>query len=839
MKKNTLIASLAAITLIATTQSTFAQDDGEVDGPEVDELEPEVLEEEVENPELTEPEVLETPELLQLEAFDKLELGQLQYVATSDHLTATFSIDVTHNDNPVLLFDETYQDETFPFTNDDLAVIYEGVSNELTSFLTGEIYHEDTHSTTLDNGVDIHISLAIIDDEAQTVTDTPMWTLEHPPVIQIGNTTTDVVERVLAPEYQPNPELAFEETAVLESQPGEPAGTVTTTTYTLDDETNLLTDPTEETIETEGTPEIIEVGNVLIEETTQAFETEMLADETLPFLDTVERLTGVEGLTRTTTTYALNEDGTINYESGEVEEVVLEEPITRQVAYGPIDVTTEASPFGTEYRGSETLEFEATQVVQEGVEGETTITRTVAMDTNLEITSDETEREVVSEPVTQIIEVGNIETRTDVTEFETTYEVDESLDLGEEVVEVEGVNGEVVYEIVYEVEADGTLTNPTETVISETDVVHKLVKVGENVETETNAVPFETIYEANGDLAFEDTQVAQEGVEGVETTTIQYEEVDGELVEASRSTEVTQAPVNEIIHVGHVEGGDTNIEHDVEYKEDANMKMGETRVQREGVNGSQGTTTTYTVNSETGELSDPEVVEGDTIEPTSEVVLVGTFFREHTEKRQITEIPFETIEVEDVTIPVGETKVQQPGVLGEGYMIITETLEGNVPFNAETGEIGTIEASENSKVVESKESQVTITQAPVDEVLLVGVAEETNPEETDENGSEDNETVETPDEPNDTDNQEETVTPTVPDRHDDSRKQLTRSEERLQRITDNVRNGTEVTTDTREEEDENLPATGQTNTLWWALLGGGGIIIVGTGLLILAGRKKK
>lgn len=135
---------------------------------------------------------------------------------------------------------------------------------------------------------------------------------------------------------------------------------------------------------------------------------------------------------------------------------------------------------------------------------------------------------------------------------------------------------------------------------------------------ETNeVVPYETVYIANNDLDYDTSVVYQPGKTGVRSVTT----VDGEEV----SSEITTQPVNEIVHVGNIRRITEQLPFETIRVANDNLLIGEERTTQQGQNGLATNVYAYTVNPQTGELSDPEVVDTVTERPVvDQVIEFGT-----------------------------------------------------------------------------------------------------------------------------------------------------------------------------------------------------------------------
>ncbi|HFI0324507.1 TPA: ZmpA/ZmpB/ZmpC family metallo-endopeptidase [Streptococcus suis] len=192
---------------------------------------------------------------------------------------------------------------------------------------------------------------------------------------------------------------------------------------------------------------------------------------------------------------------------------------------------------------------------------------------------------------------------------------------------------------------------------------HELPEVAltEDTTTNTESIPFESqiIYDAT--LAEGTRNVDQVGQAGVQTTITKNYYADGVLIKSEQvSSSVTSSPVTEIVRIGtkkadtvttETESATKVIPFEISYQDDATLPVGEEKIITAGQNGLATVTTTYTlVNGVRQE--NPTVTETVTTQPVTQVVARGT--------KTATPTPVERTEtvIETVEIPF-ETKVTE------------------------------------------------------------------------------------------------------------------------------------------------------------------------------------
>ncbi|MGU7966844.1 G5 domain-containing protein, partial [Streptococcus suis] len=211
-------------------------------------------------------------------------------------------------------------------------------------------------------------------------------------------------------------------------------------------------------------------------------------------------------------------------------------------------------------------------VETEGVNGERTIVYTVTKTDGVE-TARTVKSDSITTPATaKVIKVGTKPVRvpvvtteevveTQVVAFETIREDDPNLEVGKEVVETEGVNGErtIVYtvtktdgvETARTVKSDSITTPATAKVIKVgTKPVHVPVVTTEEV-VETQVVPFETIREDDPNLEVGKEVVETEGANGERTIVYTVTKTDGvETARTVKSDSITTPATAKVIKVG-------------------------------------------------------------------------------------------------------------------------------------------------------------------------------------------------------------------------------------------------------------------------------------------------
>lgn len=377
------------------------------------------------------------------------------------------------------------------------------------------------------------------------------------------------------------------------------------------------------------------------------------------------------------------------------------------------------------------------KIVQEGQNGERTITIKQTLMDGQVLKEEEVSSEITKTATPKIIEIGTKKTEEsivtglpdtaptheipalEVTEkvvshtesiaFETEEVYDDTLpdgtrltvqsgQAGQKTIETKQtfigdvlVKSEVVSEAVSQAPVNQIVKIGTKqiTALPDTAPTHELPEVAltEDTMTNTESIPFESqiIYDATLDEGTRN--VDQVGQAGVWTTVTKNYYADGVLIKSEQvSSSVTSSPVTEIVRIGtkkpdtvttETELATKVIPFEIKTTETADLYTDEEQVVVEGKNGSKEVTTTYqTINGV--RQPNPTVTEKVLEEPTTKEVLKGTKPIEgtETETNQV-EIPFETEYVDDPTLLEGKTKVVTPGVNGSKTVTTTyQTIKG-------------------------------------------------------------------------------------------------------------------------------------------------------------------
>ena len=426
----------------------------------------------------------------------------------------------------------------------------------------------------------------------------------------------------------------------------------------------------------EAKDDVYEVGTKpKVEETPIPFTTRYEKDNDSPKGKETEVTPGVDGKTVKTTTYEVDPNTGKVTENPSTSETTA--PVTRVVKIGAQPKVEETPiPFTTRYeKDNDSPKGKETEVTP-GVPGKTVTTTTYEVDPNTGNVTENPSTSVTTDPTTRVVKVG---TQPKVEEtpvpFTTSYEKDDEAPKGKETEVTPGVPGKTVTTTTYTVDPNtGKITEtPSEPVT--TDPTTRVVKVGTQPKVEETPIPFTTSYEKDDESPKGKETEVTPGVDGktVTTTTYTVDPNTGKVTEKP-STPVTTDPVTRVVKVGsQPKVEETPIPFTTSYEKDDEAPKGKETEVTPGVPGKTVTTTTYTVDPNTGKVTENPSTSV-TTDPTTRVVKVGA-----QPKVEKTPIPFETRYEDDNSIPEGEEREVTAGVNGE--TVKTTTYE----INPDTG----------------------------------------------------------------------------------------------------------------------------------------------------------
>ena len=294
--------------------------------------------------------------------------------------------------------------------------------------------------------------------------------------------------------------------------------------------------------------------------------------------------------------------------------------------------------------------------------------------------SDSQKKPTVSSPVT----------KEKVLEYNTTYKASPALNYKEQRVEVAGENGKEVTTTSYSFdESTGKIVENTSTKI-EKHPVDRVVKVG-NVEETTSTTKRGEQFVADESLD-KGVKVVREQGQDEETTTIKVYKVNeqtGDLTEPDVTTKVAKPMQAKITAVGTKPTVQSQeIPFKTVYKADSTLNYNQ-KEETPGENGSSVSTTKYTVNQETGAISEATTTENTPAK--DKIVKVGNV------EKIVSPIEITELRKDNPKLPKGKEEVEDAGEQGE--TTVTKTYE----VNPETGELtNPVEKTETTKAMRQK-----------------------------------------------------------------------------------------------------------------------------------------
>ncbi|HFI0787897.1 TPA: ZmpA/ZmpB/ZmpC family metallo-endopeptidase [Streptococcus suis] len=246
------------------------------------------------------------------------------------------------------------------------------------------------------------------------------------------------------------------------------------------------------------------------------------------------------------------------------------------------------------------------------------------------------------------------------------------------------VKSEVVSEAVSQAPVNQIVKIGTKpiTALPDTAPTHEVpeITLTEDTTTNTESIPFESQVIYDDTLAEGTRNVDQTGVAGVRTTVTKNYYADGVLIKSEQvSSSVTSSPVTEIVRIGikkadtvttETESATKVIPFEISYQDDATLPVGEEKIITAGQNGLAIVATTYTLVNGVRQAN-PTVTETVTTQPMTQVVARGT--------KTATPTPVEGTETVTETVEIlFETKTTETADLYVGQeQVVTEGKNGS------------------------------------------------------------------------------------------------------------------------------------------------------------------
>ncbi|WP_249337208.1 ZmpA/ZmpB/ZmpC family metallo-endopeptidase [Streptococcus pseudopneumoniae] len=343
--------------------------------------------------------------------------------------------------------------------------------------------------------------------------------------------------------------------------PGEKGRTVSTTKYTVNQETGAISEETTtENIPAKG--KVVKVGNV--EKIVSPIDiTEERKDdpELLKGKEEVEDA-GEQGETTVTKTYE------VNPETGELTNPTEKTEVTKPMRQKVIlvgtkedtqlpqtKVETKVVPYETIYEKNEALDHGVTRVKIPGVEGQEQVTTTYTKDQASGNISENKTVKIVVNKVDQVVEVGTKPSvETTVLSHKTIYQVNPALEFRQEKVAVAGRDGSVETRTTYQLDRATGQVTVSDTTRQVNPAVDKVIQVG-NVEKVIQPIAVTEERREDSSLAKNMEKVVSEGEVGENTLTRTYaiNEQTGELVNPQEVSQITKPMKPRVVLVGSQE----------------------------------------------------------------------------------------------------------------------------------------------------------------------------------------------------------------------------------------------------------------------------------------------
>ncbi|MGT2689426.1 PspC-related protein choline-binding protein 1, partial [Streptococcus pseudopneumoniae] len=361
-------------------------------------------------------------------------------------------------------------------------------------------------------------------------------------------------------------------------------------------------------------------------------------------------------------------------ESVEFTDEVNDEGITTVVTDNK---TAEDIPFETKYIADDAMELNTKKEVTPGKPGSKAFKNKVFYNFNTgktKILERTPEKVIITEPTTQVIKVGTKPTVvTEKIESSIKYIKDPNRPIGSDVItESEGEDGIKKITTTYVLdEKTGKVTVKENTTTIEKKAQDIVYKVGAQDKIQETTINHKTIYEKDDNLEVRTRKVKTPGENGkiVTTTSYSVSPINGTPTpntpiekRTEPKTEVITIGTKPTVRVEEIESEEVKFEKDLEHPRGSNPET------IPGENGTKEITTTYKLDTNTGEVSELETTEKILTQPTPTVVKVPA-----KDKIEHKDIPIEAEYEADPTLEKGK-KVDDPNRQGKlGIRTITTT----------------------------------------------------------------------------------------------------------------------------------------------------------------------
>ncbi|HEM3670325.1 TPA: G5 domain-containing protein [Streptococcus suis] len=429
---------------------------------------------------------------------------------------------------------------------------------------------------------------------------------------------------------------------------------------------------------------------------------------------------------------------------------VESEPQKENISQVEVESIKDVS-FIRRYESNDQLEFGETRTKQTGQVGQEKVIETYRL-----VNGERRERlsirtENVRQARDEIIEVGTKPTVTKTPIRFTEKEIaDGNLYVGDRVIEVHGVDGERTVTTSYRLNTQTGETQAEQPVVTEVAAKEQKVRIGTKPVDETRqeiqdtVVKFTTEFESDVNLSYPETQEIAPGKDGLDRTIITRRYIRGQEVGQPSQEKLTITPVqNRRVKVGiKPENRIVETPFQTVYEADSSRQLDARHTRQEGVNQQITYTKTYSMNSETGQVTAQPETSRLTRQGQNKIIQVGTRPTERTE-----EIVLETVRRDNSELEKGTVKVIHEGRptikrFQKSYIVDVNTgatiaqpevLLEEIPGQAREEEVGTKEPVQ-PEVIDSTGSTDTTqpeeTTKPEQPIKPLPESEQSNTTET-------------------------------------------------------------------------------------------------------------
>ena len=349
--------------------------------------------------------------------------------------------------------------------------------------------------------------------------------------------------------------------------------TATTTTYSVNTETGVVTPTKGQPQVVAPTDKVVKVGTKSTTQTTVIPKGTVYQEDRDAEFESIATLSeGHDGSTMTTTTYTLNEQNGEVTPKTETATVEKEDKIIK-VGNRKTEITTE--PLKTIYVGDESIEFEKKNEIDAGTPKKHTSTLRYHLDSmtgDLTNLKEEEFSDIVEVP--RKIAVGNKKVVTEPIRATNRYVGNEEKERGYSNLIEQGRDGSRTITTIYTVnEKTGNLSNPTS--------------------AETSTPMTRNVYEVGAKPTI--TYLKEQNKIVKYTTRVKVDEDTGGLTDITSTETISEDGAKDKIVT-------EELASPVRYEKDDTREKGNEDIRTEGKTGTKVTTTTYEVNPKTGEV---------------------------------------------------------------------------------------------------------------------------------------------------------------------------------------------------------------------------------------------